>query len=805
MAREDLDFWEQINTLHELDERGLRPAAQTLFDSLWKGATEAADPSPLTRNRQDLLGDLAQSFDFHIPKAAAAPGLPEMAAISAEALPGISLVTCCMNRSENLLNALRSWMACPEIDEILIVDWSSDQPVAQALQAAGMSDPRLRILRVEDEPRWVLSYAFNAGFRLARHAQILKADADIVLTSDFFARNPLRSGQFIAGNWRNASAGQEHINGFFFVHKSDLAAVGGFNEFITTYGWDDDDLYSRIEQQGLTRIDVDPETLHHQDHSDVERTGQQGARSQHALDMFQEDMLYHIRRNRFIANVMPVWAPDCPPIPFALEDQTPAQMRAWRQAWLPSVVPDHVSEDADHYALMELASWNLEGRLREVPKAQLPKLLQQPKADIGRLEVEVALSTHPDHCVARRYLVIDLPDDRVLMSEAGDPDGLLQQLLQGCKQHQVTPVLRADHAQLPQAEAFGAYAYVPIWENIDPCTDLAPDQLIQIAQPDAPRHLRITFEGATSAALATGLETLTRRDAAPLKAPQLAPGRGRLFIDAQHGLGNRMRAIGSAAALAEASDRELVVVWQPDHHCEGRLSDLYDYDGAVIEEAFVETAAAQGARVYNYMEVEAGGVKDVEIDLSGSADIYARAAYVLKAPASTWDSENTLLKQLRPVAAVRDLVASVRRPNDLSAHVRMVGGSDFEHLSYESLDNWTEEGHAETEKWRKRSHFSHFLKRIDTLIAEGRADRIFLAADKPETYEAFLTCYGDRVAYLPRELYDRSAAQLQYALADAMLLGSSPLLLGSTWSSFSELAMRLSPQKMQIEMSGTDF
>ena len=43
-------------------------------------------------------------------------------------------------------------------------------------------------------------------------------------------------------------------------------------------------------------------------------------------------------------------------------------------------------------------------------------------------------------------------------------------------------------------------------------------------------------------------------------APAVAAGRDRVFIDAQHGLGNRLRAIGSAAAFAEATDRELVIV-----------------------------------------------------------------------------------------------------------------------------------------------------------------------------------------------------------------------------------------------------
>ena len=90
-------------------------------------------------------------------------------------------------------------------------------------------------------------------------------------------------------------------------------------------------------------------------------------------------------------------------------------------------------------------------------------------------------------------------------------------------------------------------------------------------------------------------------------------------------------------------------------------------------------------------------------------------------------------------------------------------------------------------------------------IAQGQADRIFLAADTPEAYAEFEAAYGDRVASLPRALYDRSAAQLQYALADALLLGTAPLLLGSTWSSFSEMAMRVSSREMKIEMSGTDF
>jgi hypothetical protein len=80
-----------------------------------------------------------------------------------------------------------------------------------------------------------------------------------------------------------------------------------------------------------------------------------------------------------------------------------------------------------------------------------------------------------------------------------------------------------------------------------------------------------------------------------------------------------------------------------------------------------------------------------------------------------------------------------------------------------------------------------------------------VAADRPETYDAFTARYGSRVAFLPRSAYGRSAEQLRYAMADAILLSRAPLMLGSTWSSFSELAMRLAPGGIAVEMSGKDF
>lgn len=622
------------------------------------------------------------------------PATSDLPRLEAVARDGISLVTCARNRTDNLVEAIQSWIELNEIDEIVVVDWTSDIPVAEDLAARGIRDPRLRVVRVHGEEKWTLSYAYNAGFRLSRFDRIVKADADILINPDFFARNPLPDQGFVAGNWKLASKDQQHTNGFFYIHRAALARVGGFNEFITSYGWDDDDLYDRLAAAGAPRRDVVQETIYHQPHGDEERLEEAAkSRTGSAYDLITGNPHFGIRRNRYLVELMPDWKPHLEPLPMSYTVHPDGSEALERRAAHPNAVPRFVAERADDTALRIMASWRLGQSVLGLEDARLRSLLSAPASALSEQDVRRALRQQ-------------------------------------------------------EREATGV--------------------------PD-------------------------------LAAPAYVPHRTRLYIDAQHGLGNRLRAMGSAAAVAEATGRELVVVWQPDDHCQARLTDLYDYDGAVIEESFSRDARRLGARVYNYMEIEDGAQKDAPIDLTWAGDLYARSAYVLNCSGTSWEAENAFLQGLTPVSQVRDLVASVPAPNDLSVHVRMVGGAKDAHLSYESTDNWTEESQAEIGFWRNKSHFSAFLKRVEALRAQGEADRIFVAADTPEAYRAFKATFGGSAVHLHRELYDRSSEQLAYALADAILLGRAPRLLGSTWSSFTELALRLAPAPLAHEMSGKDF
>lgn len=47
--------------------------------------------------------------------------------------------------------------------------------------------------------------------------------------------------------------------------------MGGYNEILTTWGYDDTDLYMRLEKNNITPINIHKETLHHIPHNDSMR------------------------------------------------------------------------------------------------------------------------------------------------------------------------------------------------------------------------------------------------------------------------------------------------------------------------------------------------------------------------------------------------------------------------------------------------------------------------------------------------------------------------------------------------------
>ena len=180
---------------------------------------------------------------------------------------GISVFTVCMNRGDNLYQSLKTWLACSSIDEIIIVDWSSED-------AFKFEHEKVSIFRVEGQSKWLLSKAFNLSARLTSKDKICKLDCDYKISEDFFSSHELSSGIFFSGNEKLArNSNERYTNGFLYLYREDFFKANGYNENIKSYGYDDTDISERLRSQKLKQKFVVLDKIEHISHDDSLRLG----------------------------------------------------------------------------------------------------------------------------------------------------------------------------------------------------------------------------------------------------------------------------------------------------------------------------------------------------------------------------------------------------------------------------------------------------------------------------------------------------------------------------------------------------
>ncbi|WP_298637106.1 hypothetical protein [uncultured Umboniibacter sp.] len=232
---------------------------------------------------------------------------------SEEFKPGISLVSCSMNRHENLILSLKSWLQL-EVDEVILVDWSSQEPLDSALIEAKVSDPRIKIIRIEGEPKWILTYAFNVGLRAVSYSTTYKLDADITTSKDFVELNPVGPFELVRGLWKKAiqanKRDQMYVNGSFGCQSKHLKEVGYYNELIRSYGWDDSDLYYRLtEYCGLQTQFLDVDSIVHLEQEDDSRIAFQDISTNYFIDKVRPT-IFNNSVNRITTSLWDTWTPN---------------------------------------------------------------------------------------------------------------------------------------------------------------------------------------------------------------------------------------------------------------------------------------------------------------------------------------------------------------------------------------------------------------------------------------------------------------------------------------------------------------
>ena len=215
----------------------------------------------------------------------------------------ISLITACKNRVDALKISLMSWLNFKEITEIIIIDWSSDEPINYLTKL----DPRVKVVRVSDKQYFNQPQPLNLAAKISTGDYILKLDCDHLLnpyynsiekyfpTDESFICGKLnfvvpeywdneRQEYLVDNNYYLSPENRKsyiyayspifrYLVGILFVKKEHFNDVGGFDEnFGDCYAFEDENLYNRLELYGLKKVNLDMDFyMIHLPHPDKKR------------------------------------------------------------------------------------------------------------------------------------------------------------------------------------------------------------------------------------------------------------------------------------------------------------------------------------------------------------------------------------------------------------------------------------------------------------------------------------------------------------------------------------------------------
>jgi len=206
---------------------------------------------------------------------------------------GVTLITAVKDRDSFLEKSLPTWVQVRGLAKIIILDWGSAKSLVPITFPYG---EKVQLYSMTQDIPWKLTVAMNVAASLVETDIILKVDADTMLADSFLEEHPMTQEIFYTGNWEIAEEENDHhLNGVFLCWTEAFKKIHGYRESLDTYGWDDTDLYKRLQNE-LKRENFKLSQLYHQPHGDAIRLRHSGT---------ELSCTEHINRNREIASESP--------------------------------------------------------------------------------------------------------------------------------------------------------------------------------------------------------------------------------------------------------------------------------------------------------------------------------------------------------------------------------------------------------------------------------------------------------------------------------------------------------------------
>ena len=231
-----------------------------------------------------------------------------------------------------------------------------------------------------------------------------------------------------------------------------------------------------------------------------------------------------------------------------------------------------------------------------------------------------------------------------------------------------------------------------------------------------------------------------------------------IVVEANKGLGNRLKALVSGMCAADEVGKEVRVIWSVRADCGAKFADLFDT---------VTAPLPVWTHIHNELSV---GYTQHACDTQAqwNAVKSTKTVTYLKSGSrfhTTADAKFAYwLKSLKPVAAITTAVATL---GDLSATVGVHLRRTDNTVAIQSSPN------------------SAF---IATMQARPAGTKFFVASDSAADRAALEAAFPGRIVTVAKNLTRNSKEGLQDALKDFVALSKCSEVLGSKGSSFSEMA-----------------
>src|SRR5438094_1003552 len=177
----------------------------------------------------------------------------------------LAIITTCKGRLDFLRQTLPRFVASGLA--VTVVDYDCPQQTAAYV---GANFPSVRVVAVKDRPNWNPGEARNLGVQGIEQDFLLFLDGDIVLADgfdEFLSGRELTEDEFFWG-----PPVDTQLWGQCLIPRRAFAAVGGYDEAIVGWGYEDGDLYRRLQLRALRRSSFPKGLFHALPHGDELRT-----------------------------------------------------------------------------------------------------------------------------------------------------------------------------------------------------------------------------------------------------------------------------------------------------------------------------------------------------------------------------------------------------------------------------------------------------------------------------------------------------------------------------------------------------